>query len=112
MPPPQISTSVIVFVVLRRSPAEIVIHQHRHHAVVLMELSREALLDCEFVGRHRVERVQNSEVPCVRYLDRSDREDVRLHQPRCANASAFGLRGYVDILSPLVAMHHHDLVCN
>ena len=29
-------------------------------------------------------------------LDRLDREDVRLHQPRCANASAFGLRGYVD----------------
>ena len=44
-------------------------------------------------------------------LDGSDREDVRLHQPRCANASAFGLRGYVDILSPLVAMHHHDLAC-
>ena len=34
-------------------------------------------------------------------LDRSDREDVRLHQPRCANASAFGLRGYVDKHSPL-----------
>ena len=44
-------------------------------------------------------------------LDRSDREDVRLHQPRCANAFAFGLRGYVDTLSPLVAMHHHDLAC-
>ena len=28
------------------------------------------------VGRHRAERVLNSEVPCVRYLDRSDREDV------------------------------------
>ena len=41
-------------------------------------------------------------------LDRSDREDVRLHQPRCANASAFGLRGYVDTLSPLVAMHLLD----
>ena len=26
-------------------------------------------------------------------LDRSDHEDVRLHQPCCANASAFGLRG-------------------
>ena len=39
-------------------------------------------------------------------LDRSDHEDVRLHQPHCANASAFGLRGYVDTLSPLVAMHH------
>ena len=44
-------------------------------------------------------------------LDRLDREDVRLHQPRCANTSAFGLRGYVDTLSPLVAMHHHDPVC-
>ena len=33
-------------------------------------------------------------------LDRSDREDVRLHQPRCANASAFGLRGYVDNTLP------------
>ena len=27
------------------------------------------------------------------------------------NASAFGLRGYVDTLSPLIAMHHHDLAC-
>ena len=35
---------------------------------MLTELSREALLDCEFVERRRVERVQNSGVPCVRYL--------------------------------------------
>ena len=42
-------------------------------------------------------------------LDRSDREHIRLHQPRYANASAFGLRGYVDNTLPLVAMHHHDL---
>ena len=34
-------------------------------------------------------------------LDRSHREDVRLHQPRCANASAYGLRGYMDEHSPL-----------
>ena len=33
-------------------------------------------------------------------LDRSDREDVRLHQPRCHNASAYGLRGYVDNTLP------------
>ena len=33
-------------------------------------------------------------------LDRSDREYVRLHQPHCANASAFGLRGYVDNTLP------------
>ena len=34
------------------------------------------------------------------HLDRSDREDVRLHQPRCVNASAFGLRGYMDNTLP------------
>ena len=78
---------------------------------MLTKLSLDTQLDLEFVGRHRAERVLNSEVPYVRYLDRSDREDVRLHQPRCHNASAFGLRGYVDTLSPLVAMHHHDLAC-
>ena len=33
-------------------------------------------------------------------LDRSDHEDVRLHQPRCVNASAFGLREYVDNTLP------------
>ena len=43
----------------------------------------------------------NSEVPYVWCLDRSDREDVRLHQPRCHNASAYGLRGYVDEHCPL-----------
>ena len=42
----------------------------------------------------------NSEAPYVRCLDRSDREDIRLHQPRCANASAYGLRGYVDNTLP------------
>ena len=78
---------------------------------MLMELSLDPMLDQEFEGRHRAERVLNSEVPYVRYLDRSDREDIRLHQPCCANASAVGLRGYVDTLSPLVAMHHHDPAC-
>ena len=33
-------------------------------------------------------------------LDRSDREDVRLHQPCCVNASAIGLRGYMDNTLP------------
>ena len=64
-----------------------------------------------FEGRHRAERVQELGGAVVSVLDRSGREDVRLHQPRCANASAFGLRGYVDTLSPLVDMHHHDLAC-
>ena len=55
-----------IVAVLRRSPATVE-HQHRHHAVVLMELSLEPLLDCEFVRRHRAERVQITEVSYVRY---------------------------------------------
>ena len=48
---------------------------------MLTELSLDALLDQEFEGRHRAERVLNSEVPYFMYLDRLDREDARLHQP-------------------------------
>ena len=83
-PVPSSLSSVIVFVVLRRSPAEIVLHQHRHHAVVLPELIYyfARLAGSRRRGRHRAKRVPNSNVPCVQYLDRSDREDVRLHQPR------------------------------
>ena len=54
--------------------------------------------------RHRAERVLELGSDVVSVLDRSGREDVRLHQPRCHNASAFGLRGYMDTLSSLVAM--------
>ena len=42
------------------------LHQHHHYVVMLMELSLEALLDREFVGRHRAERGQIAEVPCFR----------------------------------------------
>ena len=77
---------------------------------MLTKLSLEALLDREFAGRHRAERVQIAEVPYL-HARSVDREDVRLHQPRCHNASAFGLRGYVDTLSPLVSMHLLDRSC-
>ena len=40
-------------------------------------------------------------------LDRLDREDVRLHQP----LSLLVYEGTWTTLSPLVAMHHHDLAC-
>ena len=49
---------------------------------MLTELSLDPLLDQELEGRHRAEHVLNTEVPYVRYLDRLDHEDVRLHQPR------------------------------
>ena len=38
-------------------------------------------LDQELEGGHRAERVLNTEVSYVRYLDRLDHEDVLLHQP-------------------------------
>ena len=46
------------------------LHHHCHHAVMLTELIHflEILLDQEFEGRHRAERVQNSEVSYVRCL--------------------------------------------
>ena len=43
-------------------------HHHHHHTVVLTKLSLDTLLDQEFKGRHRAERVQNSEVSYVRCL--------------------------------------------
>ena len=47
----------------------------------------------------------------VSVLDRSGREDVRLHQPRCANVPLSVYEDTWTTLSPLVAMHHHDLAC-
>ena len=109
MPPSTIVLDNIV-VVLRRSPATVV-HQDRHHTVVLTELFPDTLLDQSLGDRHRAERVLKLGGAVVLVLDRSGREDVRLHQPHCANASAFGLRGYMYTLSPLIVMHHHDLAC-
>ena len=48
---------------------------------MLTELSLDTLLDQELEGHHRAERVLNTKVRYVRYLDRLDREDIRLHQP-------------------------------
>ena len=49
---------------------------------MLTKLSLDPLLDQEFEGRHRAERVQELGGVVVSVLDRSGREDVRLHQPR------------------------------
>ena len=62
------------------------------------------------MGHHRAERVLNSEVPCVRYLDRSDREDVRINRILITLPLTV-YEGTWTILFPLVAMHHHDLAC-
>ena len=110
MPPFIVTHLCHIVVVLRRSPASVTSSSPspRRRGDGTLPWPQ---LDQEFEGRHRAERVLIAEVPYVRYLDRSDHEDVRLHQPRCANASAFDLRGYVDTLSPLVAMHLLDRSC-
>ena len=70
------------------------LHHHRHHVVMLLELIYyfATLAGSRSRGRHRAERVLNTEVTYVRYLDRSDCEDVRLHQPRCGSPGLGGLR--------------------
>ena len=95
MPPSTIIHLGYIVAVLRRSPASVASSSpsSRHRAD---ETLRRSSAGSELAGRHRVERVLNTEVLCVRDSDRSNREDVRLHQPRCHNASAYGLRGYMD----------------
>ena len=60
----------------------------------------DTLLNQEGEERHRAERVLELGGAVVSVLDRSGREDVRLHQPCCSNTSAFGLQGYVDYALP------------
>ena len=88
-----------IVIVLRRSPAPVTSSSPSAHRRADGTLPRPQL-NQEYEGRHRAERVLNSKVPYVRCLDRSDREDARLHQPRCAKSSAYGLRGYVDNTLP------------
>src|SRR3954462_1558066 len=99
MPPSTIFHLAHIVAVLRRSPASIV-HQDRHHAIVLMELLPEALLDrspgsvielnvCQQLGGAGVtvlgsvglgRRTTTSSTLCQRFR--------------------FGLRGYVDNTLP------------
>ena len=110
MPPSTIVHVDNTVAVLRRNPASVE-HHHRHHAVVLTKHLPQHLAGLEFEGRHRAERVLNSEVPCVRYLigrivktyDYINR--VVLMLPLSV------YEGTWTTLSPLVAMHHHDLAC-
>ena len=89
MPPSTIVLDNIV-AVLMRSPATVV-HQDHHHAVVLTELFPDISGGSESGDRHRAEHVLELGGAVVSVLDRSGREDVQLHQPRCYNASASGL---------------------
>ena len=62
--------------------------------------------------RHRAERVLNSEVPCVRYMIG---RIVKTYDYINRVVLTLPLSVYEDTwttLSPLIAMHHHDLACS
>ena len=60
-PPPHF-TPPVIFTYCLGEALHGSLHHHRHHAVVLMKLSLETLLDQEFEGSHRAKGVYNSEV--------------------------------------------------
>ena len=69
-----------IVIVLRRSPAPVASSSPSSRYRAEGNLPHPQL-DQETEGHHRAERVLNTEVPYVRYLDQLNREDVRLHQP-------------------------------
>ena len=69
------------------------------------------LLDQEGGGRPRVERVQNAEVLCVRYLIGRIVKKYDYVNRVVTTLPLSVYEGTWTTLSPLVAMHHHDLAC-
>ena len=78
---------------------------------MLTKLSLDPLLDQEFEGRHRVERVQNSEVTYVWCLIGRAVKTYDYINRVVLTLPLSVYKGTWTTLSPLVAMHHHDLAC-
>ena len=76
---------------------------------MLTKLSREAQLDQELVGRHQAERVLNAEVPYVRCLIGRIVKTYDYINRVVLTLPLSVYEGTWTTLSPLVAMHHHDL---
>ena len=76
-----------------------------------MKLSLDPLLDQEFERRHRAECVQNSEVPYVQYLIGWIAKTFDYINRVILTLPLSVYEGTWTTLSPLVAMHHHDLAC-
>ena len=78
---------------------------------MLTKLSLDTLLDREFVGRHRAECVQIAEVLYVRYLIGRIMKTYDYINPVVITLPLSVYEGTWTTLSPLIAMHHHDLAC-
>ena len=112
MPPSTIAHLDNTVAVLRRSPASVE-HQHRHHASVHAGVLTLVVHSAgsEFEGRHRAERVLNSEVSCVRYLIGRIVKTYDYINRVVITLLLSVYEGMWTTLSPFVAMHHHDLAC-
>ena len=109
MPPSTIVLDNIV-AVLRQSPATVE-HHHRHHTIVLTELSIDTRLDRSSRDVIELTVCKNSEVSCFRCLIgwAVKTYDYINHVVLTLMLSVD--EGTWTTPSPLVVMHHHDLVC-
>ena len=110
MPPSTIVHLNNTVAVLRRSLASVE-HHHRHQAVVLTKLSLNTRLDRSSRDVIGAERVLNSEVSCVRYLIGQIMKTYNYINRVVLTLPLSVYEGTLTTLSPLVAMHHHDLAC-
>ena len=110
MPPSTIIHLDNIVAVLRRSPASVEHHQH-HHAVVLTELSLKARLDRSSRDIIELYVCKNSEVSCFRCLIGRAVKTYNYTNRVVLMLPLSVYEGTWITLSPLVAMHHHDLAC-
>ena len=110
MPPSTIFHLGHIVAVLRRSPASVE-HHHRHHAVVLTELFPDTLLDRSPGIVIELNVCRTSEVPYVRYLIGRIVKTYDYINRVVLTLPLSVYEGTWTTLSPLVAMHHHDLAC-
>ena len=99
-----------IVAVLRRSPATVE-HHHRHHAIVLTELTREALLD--WSSRDVIKMNVCKTRRCCKFgtwIGRIVKTYDYINRV-VQTLTLLVYEGTWTTLSPLVAMHHHDLAC-
>ena len=89
-------------------------HHHRHHAVVLTKLSLNTRLDRssrDVIGLNVCWTCAELGGVVRSVLDRSDREDVRLHHPRVLTLPLSVYEGTWTRSPPLIAMHLLNRSC-
>ena len=99
-----------IVAVLRRSPASAE-HHHCHHNVVLTKLSLNTRLDRSSRDVIVLHVSRTSEVPCVRHLIGRIVKTYDYINRVVLTLPLSVYKGMWTTLSPLVAMHHHDLAC-